>query len=387
MPIAIYALAMAAFAVGTAEFIISGILPALAGDLKVTIPVAGLLVTAYAAGVAVGGPLLSILTARLSQRLALIGIMLMFTLAQVLCALAPDYTSLLLARLVAAAAHGVFFGAGNVVLVGLVPRERQGAAFSLFIGGITVANLLGLPAGTAIAQASSWRLSFLAVGALGVLATLALVWKLPKAAATTGPRPGLAAEIRELRHHEVWLSYLTIALVMVGALAFGTYQVPLLLNVTKLDPAFIPLYLLLGGLGSTIGIWLGGKGQDWRAMPFLLMVLFGQAASYTAMLFSAPHLWWMTANLFFTSILGFAFSTPLQARVLHAAQKAPNFASALLSTAFNIGIALGAFAGAFLLQNGFGYGALPGVSAVCSLLAYMTALISFALDDRKLRLA
>ncbi len=383
MPIAIYVLAVAAFAVGTAEFIISGILPTLAGDLGVSIPVAGLLVTAYASGVAVGGPALSIFTARFSQRAALIGIMLLFTLAQGLCAVAPDYFTLLLARLVAAASHGVFFGAGNVVLVALVPREKQGSAFSLFVGGITVANLLGLPAGTAIAQFGGWRMSFLAVGVLGIIATLALIFKLPPARADAPPRAAFATELRELRHHEVWLSYITIALVMTGALAFATYQVPILLTVTRLDPGLIPLYLLLGGVGSTFGIWLGGRGTDWKAMPFLLGVLAAQAVSYALMLLTAPHAAAMTVNLLVTSALGFAFSTPLQARVLHAAHKAPNFASALLSTAFNVGIASGAGIGALLLSAGVGYALLPGVSALSSTLAFGVALLSWRLDRRR----
>ena len=172
MPFAVYALAIAAFAVGTAEFVISGILPLLSADLGVSIPTAGLLVTAYAIGVAIGGPLLTVATARYSQRAVLIGVMVLFTASQLLCALAPDYGMLMAARLVSSIGHGAFFGAGNVVVANLVRPERRGAAFSLFIGGITVANLLGLPGGTAIGVELGWRSTFVAVGMLGALATL-----------------------------------------------------------------------------------------------------------------------------------------------------------------------------------------------------------------------
>lgn len=383
MPIAIYALALAAFAVGSAEFVISGILPPLAEDLAVTIPVAGLLVSAYAIGVAVGGPVLTVFTSRFSQRNVLISLMIVFSLAQVLCAIAPDYGLLLAARLLSACAHGVFFGAGNVVVVGLVPPERRGAAFSLFISGITVANLLGLPGGSAIGLHFGWRVPFLAVAALGAIAAIVLFLKLPRDKRQEGDRHATFGEqARELRHQEVWLSYLTITFVMIGALAFGTFQVPIMLNVTRLHPDIIPIYLLVGGIGSMLGIYLGGRGTDWKPMPTLLTVLLLQALLYFTMLFAMHDKVWMTVNLLGTSILGFAFSTPLQARVIAAAHSAPNLASSLISTAFNIGIAGGAFIGAMLLSAGVSYADIPAVGVVTSLCAAGTASLSWWLERR-----
>jgi DHA1 family inner membrane transport protein len=387
MPIAIYALALAAFAVGSAEFVISGILPPLAEDLAVTIPTAGLLVTAYAIGVAIGGPALTILAARFSQRAVLIGVMVLFTLSQVLCAFAPDYGWLMAARLLSACAHGTFFGAGNVMVASLVPPERRGGAFSLFISGITVANLLGLPGGSAIGLAFGWRTTFLVVAAIGAVAALVLVLRLPPTRVATGRSATLAEQIRELRHQQVWLSYITIAFVMVGALAFGTYQVPIMLNVTRLSPEIVPIYLLIGGLGSVLGIYLGGRGTDWKPMPTLLIVLLLQSLLYFTMLFAVYDKVWMTVNLMASSILGFAFSTPLQARVITAAQKAPNFASALVSTAFNIGIAGGAFIGGQLIASGVSYADLPAVGVVSSLCAAGTAAISWWLERRTPALA
>jgi DHA1 family inner membrane transport protein len=382
MPFAVFALAVAAFAVGTAEFVISGILPLLAGDLGVSIPTAGLLVTAYAVGVAIGGPLLTIATARYSQRAVLIGVMVLFTVSQVLCALAPDYGMLMAARLVSSIGHGAFFGAGNVVVANLVKPERRGAAFSLFIGGITVANLLGLPAGTAIGVAFGWRSTFLAVAVLGALAALVLIFRIPTAAATQGTRPSLRDQLRELRHQQVWLSYLTIALVMVGNLAWGTYQTATMIEVVGIAPENVWIYLLVGGFGAVLGIYAGGRGTDWKPMPTLVGVLLAQAFFFFTMIFALTDQVWFTVNLLVSSILGFAFSTPLQARVIHAAAKAPNLASSLISTAFNVGIAAGAALGAWLLNSGVSYADIPAVGVVFSLLAAGTAALSWRLERR-----
>jgi len=382
MPFAIYALAVAAFAVGTAEFVISGILPLLAGDLAVSIPTAGLLVTAYAVGVAIGGPLLTVATARYSQRAVLIGVMALFTLSQVLCALAPDYGLLLGARLLSSIGHGAFFGAGNIVVANLVKPERRGAAFSLFIGGITVANLLGLPGGTAIGVAFGWRTTFLAVAALGAVAALVLVFRLPRSEEALETRPTFREQLAELRHQQVWLSYATIALVMVGNLAWGTYQTATMIEVVGIDPANVWIYLLVGGIGALLGIYAGGRGTDWKPMPTLVTVLVAQAFFFFTMIFALTDQVWFTVNLLISSILGFAFSTPLQARVITAAARAPNLASSLISTAFNVGIAAGAALGAWLLNSGVSYADIPAVGVVFSLLAAGTAALSWRLERR-----
>ncbi len=383
MPFAIYALALAAFAVGTAEFLISGILPPLATDLEVSIPTAGLLVTFYAVGVAIGGPILTVLTSRYPPKVVLIGTMVLFAVSQVLCALAPDYDMLLAARLLSACAHGVFFGAGNVVVSKLVPIERRGAALAMFISGITVANLLGLPGGSAIGTAFGWRATFLTVAVLGAAAAVILFLRLPYAGTDDERHATFGEQFRELRHQQVWLSYITIILVMIGALAWGTFQVPIMLNVTGLSPEIIPIYLLIGGLGSVFGIFLGGRGTDWKPMPTLLAVLLLQALFYATMLFAVHDKLFMTLNLLLTSLLGFAFSTPLQARVIGAAHTAPNLASSLISSAFNIGIAGGAFLGAMLLNGGVAYEHIPAVGIVTSLLAAGTASLSWWLERRQ----
>jgi MFS transporter, DHA1 family, inner membrane transport protein len=271
------------------------------------------------------------------------------------------------------------------VVAQLVPLERRGKAFSLFVGGITIANLLGLPAGTAIALQFGWRATFLAVAALGALAASVIVLRLPRTVKDESHHATLAQQIRALRHQEVWLSYLTITLTMIGTICYATYSVPLMIQVTGVDPEHIPFFLLLGGVGSVLGIWLGGELTDWKPMPSLIVVLLLQSAVFAAMLFTLHDPMTMAATVFVSGVVGFALSTPLQGRIVHAAREAPNLASALISTAFNIGIASGAFLGAMLLNAGVGYADLPAVGAVTALLAAGTAGLSFWLERRAAR--
>ncbi len=381
MPIAIYALALAAFAIGTAEFVISGILPALSDDLAVSIPTVGLLVSGYAAGVAVGGPLLAVLTARLPAKPMLVGLTLFFALGQVLCAIAPDYGLLMAARLTSAAAHGVFFGLGSVAVAGLVPPERRGSALALFVGGITVANILGLPGGTWIGNTFGWRASFWSIAGFAALAAIAIALLLP-AARSQGAGPPLRAQLRELRHQQVFTSYLVISLVMVGALAFATFQVPVLTDITRLDPGIVPLFLLIGGAGSVTGIYIGGRLADRWLMPALAGMIALQVVFNLTLLAAVHHPMLVAANLFIISGVTFGFGPPNQVRILNAARAAPQMASTLISTAYNVGIAGGALLGAMLLSNGLPYDWLPIVSVVSSALALGVVLLSWTAERR-----
>ena len=387
MPIAVYALAIMAFSIGTTEFIVSGILPAISSDLSVSIPTAGLLVTGYAAGVAVGGPILALLTARFPAKPMILLLGLVFAIGQLLCAIAPDYTLLMAARLVSACGHGVFFGLGSVAVSRLVPENRRGAALSLFVGGITVANILGLPAGTAIGNAFGWRASFLCIAVMALLAVAAIAFALPGVKGEREPEAPLALQAAQLRHAPVWTSYLVIALVMVGSVSLGTFQVPLLIEITGIEPASVPLFLLLGGAGSVVGIFIGGRLADWRPLEALLGILLAQVASYLAVMVSATNPWAMGISLFFSAATILAFSTPTQVRILNAASVAPNLVSTFISTAYNIGIAGGALLGAVLLTTGMSYATMPVVGIACSSLAALVTLGSLWSKRRSLALA
>lgn len=383
MPIAVYALALMAFSIGTTEFIVSGILPAISQDLSVSIPTAGLLVSGYAAGVAIGGPILALLTARFPAKPMILALSLLFAVGQFLCAIAANYPLLMGARLVSACGHGAFFGIAAVAVSRLVPENRRGAALSLFVGGITVANIFGLPAGTAVGNAFGWRASFLCIGVMATLATAAILYALPGSDNTAEPEAPMALQAAQLLHQQVWSSYLVIALVMIGSVSFSTFQVPLLLTITKIEPAYIPLLLLLGGAGSVVGIFIGGRLADWRPTEALIGVLATQVLASLLLLVSAHHPIAMGISLFFSAASILAFSTPMQVRILNAASAAPNLASTFVSSAYNVGIAAGALLGALLLDGGMDYALLPVTGIGTGILATLVTIISWRWSRRR----
>lgn len=380
MPPAVFALALAAFCIGSTEFIVSGILLSVSHDLSVSIPTAGLLVTGYAAGVAIGGPLLGLLMTRIPLKPAILGVMTIFAIGQLLCAFAPSYALLLGARLISACGHGVFFGVASVAVSHLVPPERRGAALSLFVGGITVANILGLPGGTAIGNAFGWRVTFVCIAVLAAISVLAVSVALPRRPQADDPADApLELQARQLLHQEVFLTYLAIAVIMVGQLAFGTFQVAILTGVTGVSAETVPIYLLAGGAGAVIGIWLGGRGADWNIDASIMIIVTGQVLCFALLLLAVHHPVAMAIMLFLGSLFGFGFSTPVQLRILHGARAAPRLASTLVSTAYNIGIAAGAFLGAVLLNAGLDYALLPATGIVSSALAGLIAFVSIRL--------
>jgi len=382
MPIALFALSLAAFSIGTTEFLIAGILPDLSADFGVSIPTAGLLVTGYAVAVAIGGPILAILTARLPRKPMLVALLAFFTLGQALCAVAPSYPLLMAARILVAAAHGLMFGIGSIAAANLVAPERRGTALSIFLGGVTVAMVVGMPGGTAIGNAIGWRAAFWGAAFLAAISTLLVAWLVPPAQSRHEEGTSVRAEIAALNHQQVYLTYLLIALIMVGALAFETYLVPLLVQITGVAQEWTPLYLVLLGAGAVVGIYAGGRAADWKLMPSLLAILGAQALISVFMLLAVRNPVSMAICIFLQGILAFAFNSPVQARILSAAHAAPNLASTLISTAFNVGIALGAWAGALWIDNGLGYGTLPVLGIIMSLAAAGVTAISWGLDGK-----
>ena len=355
MPFAIYALSLAAFSIGTAEFIIAGILPDLSHDLSVSIPTAGLLVTFYAVAVAIGGPVLALLTAKFPKKPMIIGLLSVFVIGQGLCALAPSYPVLVSARVFVACWHGLFYGIASVAVAELVPLERRGTALSLFLGGITIANVLGVPGGTAIGNAFGWRMSFWAVGAVAIVATLLVAWALPPGKTRHEHAASVRTEIAVLARQQILLSYLLIGLAMVGAISYATYQVPLLMNVTGIALGTTPLFLVIAGAGTIVGIYTGGRLADWKLMPSLLAILALGAIVYGLMFFTQHEPVSMAITMMAASACGYAFSTPLQTRIIVGSKDAPKLAATLIATAFNFGYAAGASAGAALLSHGGGY--------------------------------
>ena len=382
MSLPLIALFLAALAFGTAEFVIAGILPDVASGLGISIPVAGFLISGYAIGIAIGGPVLAVLTKKLTRKTLILLLGAVFTFGQVLCAIAPTFELLLAARVIVSVVHGTYFGIAAIVAVSLVPEDRRGFAVALILSGLTVSNILGVPAGTAIGNALGWRATFWAVGVLGLLATIATALFLPASAGQGATTGSFMREFKALGRQQIVSSLAIVVLVMIGQYSLFTYIAPLLHEVTMLDKDTVPWILLLFGVGSTIGVFIGGRLADWKLMPSLIVIMLLQAAIYMAIYFASPYAIVMAVTVIAWGGVNFAFGSPVQSRVLAWAADAPNLASALIPTGFNIGIAIGAVLGAALLENGFGYRNLPWIGAGALLLAVAIAILSYVWEKR-----
>lgn len=382
MPIALYALALAAFAVGTAEFIIAGLLPTLAADLSVSIPTAGLLVSGYALSVAIGGPILALLTAHLPRRPMILTMVALYAVGHVLCALAPNYTILLIARILVALTHGLFFGNATIAAANVVPFERRGSAISIVLAGVPLANLLGVPFGAAIGHWLGWRASFWGVAALAAIALVAIALTLPRIEEDTAAPIPWRAQVKVLFRHEIALSYLALFLFLIGTLAFNTFQVPFLINMTGIPEAGTPPYLFAYGAGAIVGIILGGRLADWKLMPSMVGAAFAYAAVSGAILMFMHSAVGMFVVMVLLGAIVYIFTVPPQTRIVHHSAGAPTLAATFIATAFNLGYALGALVGAVLLTEGFGYPSLSVVGVIAGTAAGAVSLWSWRLDRR-----
>jgi DHA1 family inner membrane transport protein len=385
MALPLLALFFAAFGIGTGEFVIAGLLPDVSQDLGVSIPDAGYLVTAYALGIALGGPPTAVALRRLERRTALLLLVGIFTLGQAVCALSPNFAVLLVVRCLIAFTHGAYFGVAAVVATRLVPPERRGSAVALLLAGITVANILGVPAGTAIGNAFGWRATFWAVGGLSLLAWLMIAAVVPKAGAADAAPTAFREELRVLLRPPVYLSFAIIIVTIIGQFALFSYIAPLLIELTGIDTNTVPWLLLLIGVGSTAGVLLGGRLADWKLMPTLAGTLVMQIGIYAAIAVFVRSPIAMAVLLLVWGGTCFAFGAPAQTRILRWANDAPNFVSPLIPTAFNIGIALGATIGSIVLDHGLGYGALPWIGALVALAGLAIALFSWSMERSAVR--
>lgn len=366
MPLPLIALFVAAFAFGTTEFVIAGILPQVAAGLDVSIPSAGYLVTGYAVGIAIGGPVLTIATARVSRRTLLIALAAAFTIGQAACALAPGYASLLAVRVAVAVAHGAFFGVAMVVAVSLVSERRRGMAVAFVLAGLTASNIVGVPIGAVIGNMFGWRATFWAMFGLGIVSAIAMIALLPRSAAPSSPPAGLRREVGVLGRQQVWTSLLVMQMLMLAQFVPFTYLAPFLQDVTGLDREMVPVALLLNGIGCTLGVFIGGRLAGWKPMPSLVALLLLQSLVLAGMYAASPYPLPMIAIVFVWGAVSFAIGTPIQTRILTWSADAPNLASSIIPAGFNVGIAIAATVGATLLDAGFGYRSLPiiGIGAM-----------------------
>lgn len=350
------ALATGAFGIGVTEFAPMGMLPGIAADLGVSIPAAGLLVSAYALGVLIGAPLMTLTTGRIPRRQLLIGLMAIFTLGNLMSALATDYTSLLIARVVTSLNHGAFFGVGALVAASVVAPDRRAGAVAAMFMGLTLATIGGVPLATWFGELLGWRQAFWGIAGLGLLTMAALWFALPNVALP--PSDGVLAEIRVLGRPPV-LAALGLTVVGSGAMfTVFTYIAPILASETHGSTAFITAMLVLFGVGLTLGNLWGGKAADKSidrtliaSLSLLILVLLA---------FTVLMRWPLPAAvaILLWGIASFALVPPLQMRVMDAAKDAPNLASAVNIGAFNLGNALGAALGGAVISAGLGYPAI-----------------------------
>jgi len=367
------ALAVAAFGIGTSEFIIMGLLPELAKSLSVGIPKAGVLVSAYALSVTFGSPLVALLLARTERKRAMQILMGIFIFGNLLCALAPNFELLLCARVLTALCHGAFFGIGSIVATKLVPYNQRTQAVTLMFSGLMIANVLGVPAGTALGQAFGWRAAFFALIPVGLIALAALHHMVPEQAAEV---VHLKHEFRAVIRPQVQLVLSLSTVSSIALFCVFTYIAPLLESITHLSPHAVTWVLVLFGASITIGNFLGGRLGDWKPMPLVITGLVLLIAILLAMPAAMPHLLPAVALIFVWGLVHFCAIAPLQARIVEQAKGAPNLASTLNQGAFNLGNALGASLGGLVLTTGYGYLKLPvasaAVAAVCLLVAMAT---------------
>lgn len=385
MPLALYALTAGAFGIGVTEFVIMGLLIEVGADFGVSISAAGLLISGYALGVVVGAPIMTIATAKWPRKTVLLVLMAVFTLGNAACALAPDYWSLMAARVLTAFAHGTFFGVGSVVATTLVAPNKKASAIAIMFTGLTVANILGVPFGTWLGQGYGWRSTFAAVTLVGLVAFAIIAFFVPKDKAAP-----VASNLREdlavLARPQVLMGLLTTVLGWVGVFAVFTYIAPILIRISGFsDTAVSPILLVFGG-GLVVGNLLGGRLADRWLIPALLGSLLMLSAVLLLMTFAAHN---QIAVVMFVALLGaaaFATVPPLQMWVLEKADGAgQSLASSFNIAAFNLGNAIGAWLGGFVIDHGPGLGAVPWVAALVPLAAAGVA--AFAVhSDRRCRL-
>ncbi|MCX4909262.1 MFS transporter [Streptomyces sp. NBC_00878] len=382
MPLALLALAVGAFGIGTTEFVMMGLLPDVADDLNISIPTAGHLVSAYAIGVVIGAPLLAAVTARMSRRKVLIGLMVLFVMGNALSALAPDYSWLVAARFLSGLPHGAFFGVGAVVATGLVPAERKARAVSLMFLGLTIANIAGVPAATLVGQSFGWRATFLGVSVIGLAAIASLALVLPRDHAQA-PVVGLRGELAALRSLPVWLALGTTVAGFGALFSAYSYITPMLTDAAGYADSSVTLLLALFGVGATIGNLVGGRLAD-RSMRG---TLFGGLVSLVGVLVLFPVLmstgWSAALAVVLLGTASFVTSSPLLLMVLEKASSAPSLASSANQAAFNLANAGGAWVGGLALAGGFGVTSPALAGAGLGVLGLGVALVAYGVDRRR----
>ena len=380
MPLAILALAVSAFGIGTAEFVMMGLLPDVAGDLGTSVPTAGYLVSAYALGVVVGAPLLTALGSRIPRKRMLLLLMGLFTVGNLASAVAPGYWTLLGGRFLAGLPHGAFFGVGAVVASRMVAEDRRARAVAAMFLGLTIANIVGVPAATALGQHLGWRATFLVVTAIGLLALASLALLVPRLPAEQ--HGGVGQELRALREPQVLLGLLTAVFGFAGVFAVYSYLSSMMTEVTGFSDSSITLLLALFGIGMTLGALAAGPLTDRALRPTLYGSLAALSVVLLAFHYAARSKETAPIAVVVLGAVGFLTTTPLQMLVMNKARHAPTLASASNHSAFNLANAGGAWLGGVAISAGWGWTSPALVGAVLAVAGLGIAVTAGVLDRR-----
>ncbi|MGD3105273.1 MFS transporter [Streptomyces sp. YGL11-2] len=381
MPLALLALAIGAFGIGTTEFAVMGLLPDMAAGFGVSIPLAGYATTVYALGVVAGAPLMTVLGTRFTRKQMLMLLMGLFIVGNALTGLAPTFALVLAGRVVSAFAHGAFFGIGALVAADLVAPDKRATAISLMFSGLTVATVVGVPVGTLLSQQFGWRTTFYAIAGFGVLALLGIVKLVPAQRAKAAARIG--SELAVFRNPQVGLAMLMTILGFGGVFAAVTYLASMMTEVTGFAASSVVWLTAVFGLGMVGGNLFSGRFTDRAMMPMLYASLTGLALVLAAFTFSAHNKIAATVTVALIGFFGFATVPPLQKRVLDQAASAPTLASAGNIAAFNFGNALAAWLGGLVLSAGLGFTSVNWVGALMTVAALGVAVLASVLERRQ----
>ena len=385
MPIALFALTISAFAIGTTEFVIVGLIPTIANDLNVSLPSAGLLVSLYALGVAIGAPVLTALTGKWNRKNLLLALMLLFTIGNIVAYYSPNYESLIIARILTGLAHGVFFSIGSTIATSLVSKDKEASAIAIMFTGLTVALVTGVPLGTFIGQEFGWRFTFLAVSALGLISLLGSYILIPKNLKESIPTK-ISQQISVLTNPRLVLVYLITALGYGGTFIAFTYLVPILEQITGFDSKMVAILLLVYGISVAIGNIWGGKLAD-RLGPIqaLYRIFIGLALVLVTFSFTATNPYLAVATILVWGAFAFGNVPGLQVYVVQLAKEhaphAVDTASGLNIAAFNVGIAFGAWSGGLIVEN-YSLINTPWIGAIVVLIALALTYFSGMLDKK-----
>ncbi|MGZ4450914.1 MAG: MFS transporter [Nocardioides sp.] len=383
--LAVLALAMGGFAIGTTEFVTMGLLPQIARGVDASIPVAGHVISAYALGVVVGAPVLAFFGAKWPRRGLLVALMLAYAVFNAASAVATDYHLLFAARFLDGLPHGAYFGVASLVAASMAPAGRKGRAVALVMLGLSVANVVGVPAATWLGQHLGWRSAYWAVGVLALVTVamvLAFVPSVPGDPEATGRR-----ELAAFSKPQVWLTLLAGAVGFGGMFAVYSYISPTLTDVGGLSEGSVPVALFVFGLGMVAGTWLAGELADWSIYRSLLIGSLGMGAVLMLFWLTSPHGWWSLPAVFLITVLGSVLVVNLQLRLMDVAGDAQTLGAAMNHASLNVANALGAWLGGLVIAAGYGYRSPALVGVALSAAGFLVILVSAAVHVRDTRAA